>query len=178
MRSFWLTLNLSLAIAACSDNSTGNDPSGNSGGAPRDTTNVATSGGAQVSGGNPASNSGGQVWTTASGGTISALGGTTGQGGSVIAGSPCAVNCPTGTVTTCFGNGCPMGACDHGACSKLYASPAGPATIYCTAGQNGAYCLETVTNDISYWAVTCSDGAPQIVYCPDGCGVSSLGAAC
>ena len=116
-------------------------------------------------------------------------GGSSGGGGgatqSITPGEPCTSNCPDGTITTCFGTGCPLGECDDSGfrsaktCSATYSGPASSATVYCKAGENGSYCLQTTTTDFSYWAVTCVNGSPSVVYCPDSCGFSEAkGAKC
>ncbi len=51
----------------------------------------------------------------------------------------------------------------------------GDSTTYCNAGQNGAYCLQTITDDFWYWAITCTNGTPNVVQCPDSCGTDSTG---
>src|SRR5438105_3715208 len=72
------------------------------------------------------------------GGSAGSAGGTGGAAVSVL---------PSGTVTQCHGDGCPMGACDDTlffadvACSAVYTSPVSASSTFCNPGQTSAYCL-------------------------------------
>jgi len=166
-------LAVALLLAGCGDS--GNGQSSSSGG----TAGAPSTGGSVAQGG--AISSGG---SKALGGTTS--GGNSVQGGSTVtAGTPCTSNCPTGNVIKCFTTGCPLGACDNAGfysstlCSTTYSKAVDANTIFCAAGQSSSYCLATLSSTLDYYAVTCDNGIPTVVHCPNaGCGVSGAGASC
>ncbi|HEY3253112.1 MAG TPA: hypothetical protein VGJ91_04155, partial [Polyangiaceae bacterium] len=86
-------------------------------------------------------------------------------------------------VEACYGDACPLGECDNSGfladaqCTDLYPAGVSSSTVYCAAGETGGYCLLTSSKDLSYWAVNCVGGTPQIIYCPNSCGVMNSGAS-
>jgi len=114
----------------------------------------------------------------ATGGTA-AGGRTGGPGGSGTGGAPTA---PEGPVDTCNGEACPMGECDNGGffsdeeCSDVYTEPVDESSAYCAG--DGGYCLTTITNVLTRWAITCAAGTPTFDWCEAGCIVAGPAAAC
>ena len=124
---------------------------------------------------------GGKDGGPAGGGTGGAGGasgdaGSGGGGSGGAGGSPPSV-LPSGTVTQCYGGGCPMGACDDGQffadvmCSAVYTTPVTSSSTFCNPGENDAYCLQ-VQDAVSgqLFGITCTDGAAYGKRCPAGCG--------
>jgi hypothetical protein len=181
MRSAFFVGACWLAATACSTDP-GQGDSRDVGGNPAVGNATAATGGssnAPGSGGAP-SNPGGTT-SSATGGT-SSTGGATGQAGTtVVPGNPCTANCPTGTLYTCFGVGCPISECDNARffasalCSTVYPAPIDSSTIFCTAGENSSYCLDTLDRSMTYWMVTCTDGTPVFEKCVGGCGTTAEG---
>ncbi|HEY5957497.1 MAG TPA: hypothetical protein VIV60_13115, partial [Polyangiaceae bacterium] len=145
MKSRWFILSAGLAIAC--GNTDGNSSSPSAGGA-------SSAGGTSnevdaSSGGKPSSNTSSTSSLPSAGGSIgtggSANTNTPAQGGklgTVVPGTPCTSNCPTGSVYTCYKEGCPLGACDNAAfyasapCSTSYTAKIDDKTVFCAAGQN------------------------------------------
>jgi hypothetical protein len=161
--------------------STGGSSSGgtstNGGGTP--------TGGAAPTGGRPsmagAPGTGGRATTggrTGTGGRASGGGGT---GAGATGGTPSA---PNGPVDTCFGDACPLGECDNGGffadvdCSDVYSDPVDESSMFCADAMVGGYCLTTITNVLTRWAITCSGGTPMFDLCEGACGVMAGVAEC
>lgn len=122
---------------------------------------------------------GGRPGTAGASGRAGMSGGT--NGGTSAGGTPSA---PSGPVDTCYGDACPLGPCDNGGffadekCSDVYTEPVSEDSMFCAAGAAGGYCLNTITTTITYWAITCSGGAPSFSLCGGGCGVMGTVATC
>lgn len=102
-------------------------------------------------------------------------------GGTSTGGAPSA---PDGPVDTCRGDTCPLGPCDNGRffsdekCSDVYPGPVSEGSMFCAADSEGGYCLNTITNVITYWAITCTAGEPSFELCKAGCGLAANVAKC
>lgn len=143
----------------------GSSPTGGSSTAGTPGSGGATMGGRSGSGG------------AASGGRAS--GGALGQGGSGTAGAPTS---PMGPVDTCNGDACPSGECDNGGffsdtkCTDVYSAPVDQHSTFCA--DDGGYCLTTITNVLTRWAIACSAGTPTFHWCQGGCMVAGKSATC
>lgn len=132
-----------------------------------------STGGLIGSGGRPAT--GGNAGTGGAGGR-SGIGGATSTGGAPMS--------PVGPVDTCRGDACPLGPCDNGRffsdkkCSDVYKGPVDKDSRFCATGVEGGYCLNTITNVITYWAITCSGNEPTFSLCRGGCLLSANVAQC
>jgi hypothetical protein len=79
---------------------------------------------------------------------------------------------------------CPLGPCDNGRffsdekCSDVYSGPVNKDSMFCAAGVEGGYCLNTITNVITFWAITCSGGKPTFQLCTAGCQLAENVAKC
>jgi hypothetical protein len=131
---------------------------------------------------------GGKDGSPADGGTAGAAGGAGGEGGGGgsggAAGSPPSVF-PSGTVTQCYGDGCPMGACDDGQffadvkCSEVYTTPVSASSTYCNPGESSGYCLQIQdATSGQLFGITCTDGAAFGKRCPGGCGTGANRVIC
>lgn len=176
------------SFVGCSSDE-GEDPSTPSGGSQSNTGGAANGGGgSKATGGSPtggttmagAPGTGGR----ATGGRAGTGGATTGgrvngSGGGATGGAPTA---PAGPVDTCNGESCPLGECDNGGffadekCSDVYSAPVDEDSTYCAG--DGGYCLTTITNVLTRWAITCSAGTPMFDWCETGCLVAGQAAAC
>lgn len=193
MNRGFLSIGLWLALAACSSAETDHQgTAGASVGGSAGSSGRAGISGASGESGSPGTGGSGTAGANAAGANAAganaagaSTGGTSagngGSGGKVEPGNPCVSDCPTGKVTACYGPGCPFGKCDDGgfyasrACDTVYPAPASTSTVYCAANQSIGYCLETTSNNLSFWAISCTNGTPKVTYCPDSCGVTDLG---
>lgn len=122
------------------------------------------------------SGTGGAAGGGAGAGGTATSGGAGGRGGSAggAGGSPVSV-LPSGRVTQCYGDGCPMGWCDDDlffanvACSGVYTSPVNATSTYCNSGQTSAYCLFVDNGSLGHWGITCTDGTAFGKRCTGGC---------
>jgi hypothetical protein len=100
-----------------------------------------------------------------------------GSGGSGPQGTP---GYPMGTVDLCFGD-CPLGECDDSMffaqtpCASVYKSDIGPSSSYCSAGQNGSYCIQVGAEFSPDFGVSCANGMATVLKCNDGCGSVGTG---
>ncbi|HKO49966.1 MAG TPA: hypothetical protein VJV79_19680 [Polyangiaceae bacterium] len=115
------------------------------------------------------------------GGRPSTGGAGTSGGSSSMGGAP---TTPQGPVDTCREDICPLGPCDNGGffsddkCSDVYPNPVSKDSMFCAAGVDGGYCLTTITNVLTYWAITCSGGTPTFHLCNAGCMLMANVATC
>jgi hypothetical protein len=167
----------STAVACGNDGSTTGTQGGATGG-------VGVGGSTTVLNAGGSTTVGGRSNSTAAGGNRNSGGASSQTGTTLVPGSPCTGTCPTGTVLTCFGDGCPLGPCDESRffasalCSTVYTSPLDSSFVYCTAGETSSYCLVALNVSSSDWVVRCNNGTPTLEKCAGGCGTSALGASC
>lgn len=149
--------------------STGGTSSGGTtmAGSPGNGGRAATTGGSASTGGRTGGGAGGRG------------GATGGSGGGATGGTPSA---PDGPVDTCNGQACPLGECDNGGffsdekCSDVYSAPVDEESTFCS--DDGGYCLTTITNVLTRWAITCAGGTPMFDHCEGGCLVAGDAATC
>jgi hypothetical protein len=161
-----------------SSSDTGGTP--NTGG--RSTGGVST-GGSKAAGG--VSTGGTSAGSPGAGGAATggrASGGAGGRGGSGTGATGGTPSAPAGPVDTCFGEACPLGECDNGGffadeeCSDVYSGPVDEDSTFCEG--DGGYCLTTITNTLTRWAVTCSGTTPMFAFCAGTCMVAGDTASC
>lgn len=82
---------------------------------------------------------------------------------------------PRGTVTTCFGDACPLGKCDYPSdCAAIYTAPLDDGSSLCGPGATGAYCMDVIAPLVK-WGVQCTAGSAVAHSCANMCGISSTG---
>lgn len=158
-------------------NTGGASPGGVSNGGSKATGGVSAGG---TSAGSPGT--GGKAGTGGAAAGGQASGGAGGRGGSGSGATGGTPSAPEGPVDTCFGEACPLGECDNGGffadeeCSDVYSDPVDEDSTFCAG--DGGYCLTTITNTLTRWAITCSGTTPMFAFCAGTCMVAGDTASC